>query len=44
MRKTREMPAEIVLSGHGEPITEYVGLIAGQPRNAYEVAQASRHD
>jgi glyoxylase-like metal-dependent hydrolase (beta-lactamase superfamily II) len=27
MRKTREMPAEIVLSGHGEPITEHVALI-----------------
>jgi glyoxylase-like metal-dependent hydrolase (beta-lactamase superfamily II) len=27
MRKTREMPAEIVLSGHGEPITDHVGLI-----------------
>jgi glyoxylase-like metal-dependent hydrolase (beta-lactamase superfamily II) len=27
MRKTREMPAEIVLSGHGEPITEHAKLI-----------------
>jgi glyoxylase-like metal-dependent hydrolase (beta-lactamase superfamily II) len=27
MRKTREMPAEIVLPGHGEPITEHVALI-----------------
>jgi len=27
MRKTREMPAEIVLSGHGEPITEHARLI-----------------
>ena len=27
MRKTREMPAEIVLSGHGEPITDHVALI-----------------
>jgi glyoxylase-like metal-dependent hydrolase (beta-lactamase superfamily II) len=27
MGKTREMPAEIVLSGHGEPITDHVGLI-----------------
>jgi glyoxylase-like metal-dependent hydrolase (beta-lactamase superfamily II) len=25
--KTREMPAEIVLSGHGEPITDHVALI-----------------
>jgi glyoxylase-like metal-dependent hydrolase (beta-lactamase superfamily II) len=58
MRKTREMPAEMVLSGHGEPITDHVALIddriakhdrrkekiykliAEQPRNAYEVAQA----
>jgi glyoxylase-like metal-dependent hydrolase (beta-lactamase superfamily II) len=27
MQKTREMPAEIVLSGHGEPITDHVTLI-----------------
>ncbi len=27
MRKTREMPAEIVLSGHGDPITDHVALI-----------------
>jgi len=27
MRKTREMPAEFVLSGHGEPITDHVALI-----------------
>jgi glyoxylase-like metal-dependent hydrolase (beta-lactamase superfamily II) len=27
MRKTREMPAEIVLCGHGEPITDHVALI-----------------
>ena len=58
MRKTREMPAEIVLSGHGKPITDHVALIdsriaghgrrkekvfkliAEQPRNAYEIAQA----
>jgi glyoxylase-like metal-dependent hydrolase (beta-lactamase superfamily II) len=58
MRKTREMPAEIVLSGHGEPITDHVALIddriakherrkekiykliAKEPRNAYELAQA----
>jgi glyoxylase-like metal-dependent hydrolase (beta-lactamase superfamily II) len=26
-RKTRELPAEIVLSGHGEPITDHVSLI-----------------
>lgn len=27
MRKTREMPAEIVLSGHGEPIVDHVALV-----------------
>lgn len=27
MRKTREMPAEIVLSGHGEPIVDHISLI-----------------
>jgi len=27
MRKTRSMPAEIVLSGHGEPIVDHVALI-----------------
>jgi len=58
LRKTREMPAEIVLPGHGEPVTDHVKLIdsrlagherrkekihrliAEQPRNAYELAQA----
>jgi glyoxylase-like metal-dependent hydrolase (beta-lactamase superfamily II) len=27
MRKTREMPAEIVLSGHGDPVVDHVALI-----------------
>jgi glyoxylase-like metal-dependent hydrolase (beta-lactamase superfamily II) len=27
MRRTREMPAEIVLPGHGEPVVEHVALI-----------------
>jgi glyoxylase-like metal-dependent hydrolase (beta-lactamase superfamily II) len=27
LRKTREMPAEIVLSGHGEPIVDHAALI-----------------
>jgi glyoxylase-like metal-dependent hydrolase (beta-lactamase superfamily II) len=27
MKKTREMPAQIVLSGHGDPITDHVSLI-----------------
>jgi glyoxylase-like metal-dependent hydrolase (beta-lactamase superfamily II) len=30
MRRTREMPAEIVLSGHGEPITDHMALIDGR--------------
>jgi glyoxylase-like metal-dependent hydrolase (beta-lactamase superfamily II) len=27
MRQTRELPAELVLGGHGEPITDHVGVI-----------------
>jgi glyoxylase-like metal-dependent hydrolase (beta-lactamase superfamily II) len=27
LRKTRELPAEVVLPGHGEPITDHVSLI-----------------
>jgi glyoxylase-like metal-dependent hydrolase (beta-lactamase superfamily II) len=27
MRRTREMPAEIVLPGHGDPVTDHVALI-----------------
>jgi glyoxylase-like metal-dependent hydrolase (beta-lactamase superfamily II) len=27
LKKTRDLPAEIVLSGHGEPITDHVALI-----------------
>jgi glyoxylase-like metal-dependent hydrolase (beta-lactamase superfamily II) len=27
LRKTRELPAEIVLPGHGEPVTDHVALI-----------------
>ncbi|MGH2963114.1 MAG: MBL fold metallo-hydrolase [Solirubrobacterales bacterium] len=27
LRRTRDLPAEIVLSGHGEPITDHVALI-----------------
>jgi glyoxylase-like metal-dependent hydrolase (beta-lactamase superfamily II) len=27
LRRTREMPAEIVLPGHGEPVTDHVALI-----------------
>jgi glyoxylase-like metal-dependent hydrolase (beta-lactamase superfamily II) len=58
LRKTRELPAEIVLPGHGDPVTNHAtliderlefhqrraekiyGLIAEQPRNGYELAQA----
>jgi glyoxylase-like metal-dependent hydrolase (beta-lactamase superfamily II) len=58
MRATREMELELVLSGHGEPITDHraliderfrgherraaklLGLIAEQPRTAYELAQS----
>jgi hypothetical protein len=27
LRKTRELPAEIVLPGHGDPVTDHVALI-----------------
>jgi glyoxylase-like metal-dependent hydrolase (beta-lactamase superfamily II) len=27
LKRTRELPADVVLSGHGEPITDHVGLI-----------------
>jgi hypothetical protein len=27
MRKTRELPAEIVLPGHGDPVVDHVALI-----------------
>jgi glyoxylase-like metal-dependent hydrolase (beta-lactamase superfamily II) len=58
MRRTRELPARIVLPGHGDPITAHreliddrlamhrrratklLGLIAEEPRSAYELAQA----
>ncbi len=58
MRRTRELPARIVLPGHGDPITDHreliddrlamhrrraqklLGLIAEEPRSAYELAQA----
>jgi glyoxylase-like metal-dependent hydrolase (beta-lactamase superfamily II) len=30
LRKTRELPAEFVLSGHGEPIIDHVALIDGR--------------
>jgi glyoxylase-like metal-dependent hydrolase (beta-lactamase superfamily II) len=57
LARTRELPAEILLPGHGDPITDHVsliderfalhrrraeklaGLIAEQPRTAYELAQ-----
>jgi glyoxylase-like metal-dependent hydrolase (beta-lactamase superfamily II) len=58
LAKTRELPAEIVLPGHGEPVVDHraliderfamhrrraeklQGLIAEQPRTAFELAQA----
>jgi glyoxylase-like metal-dependent hydrolase (beta-lactamase superfamily II) len=58
LKRTRELPAKLVLPGHGEPIVDHValiderfamhrrradkihGLIAEQPRSAYEIAQA----
>jgi glyoxylase-like metal-dependent hydrolase (beta-lactamase superfamily II) len=57
LARTRELPAKIVLPGHGEPIVDHVaviderfalhrrradkihGLLAEQPRTAYEIAQ-----
>lgn len=27
LRETRQLPAQLVLSGHGEPITDHVALI-----------------
>ncbi|MDX6699297.1 MAG: hypothetical protein QOE65_2694 [Solirubrobacteraceae bacterium] len=58
LAETREMPATLVLPGHGEPIEDHAALIdsrfamhrrraekihrliAEEPRNAYEIAQA----
>jgi glyoxylase-like metal-dependent hydrolase (beta-lactamase superfamily II) len=41
LKKTREMPAEIVLPGHGEPITDHVELIdsrlAGHDRRTEKI-------
>ena len=46
LKKTRELPAEIVLSGHGEPITDHVALIdkrfAMHQRRAREALRADR--
>ena len=57
LRETREMPAELLLPGHGDPVCDHValiderfafherraariaGLIAAEPRTAYEIAQ-----
>ena len=57
LRETQAMPADVVLPGHGEPVTGHAqligerfelherraakiaGLIAAQPRSAYEIAQ-----
>ena len=40
LRKTRELPAEIVLSGHGEPITDHVSLI--DERLAFHAERAEK--
>jgi len=40
LKKTRELPAEIVLSGHGEPITDHVALI--DKRLAFHDKRADR--
>jgi len=58
LRETRELPAQLVLPGHGEPVTDHMaliderfalherrarkiaGLIAGEPRTAYEIAHS----
>lgn len=40
LRKTRELPAEIVLSGHGEPITNHVELI--DERLAFHARRADK--
>jgi glyoxylase-like metal-dependent hydrolase (beta-lactamase superfamily II) len=36
---TREMDVDLVLPGHGDPITDHRGLIDERPRTAYEIAQ-----
>jgi glyoxylase-like metal-dependent hydrolase (beta-lactamase superfamily II) len=42
LRETRELPAEIVLAGHGEPVTDHVALIderfRGHERRAAKIA------
>jgi glyoxylase-like metal-dependent hydrolase (beta-lactamase superfamily II) len=42
LRETRELPAEVVLAGHGEPVTDHVGLIderfRGHERRAAKIA------
>jgi glyoxylase-like metal-dependent hydrolase (beta-lactamase superfamily II) len=46
MRKTRELPAELVLSGHGVPITDHRALIdsrlAGHERRAKKIHRLIR--
>ena len=43
MKRTREIPAELVLSGHGEPITDHRALIdsrlAGHERRARKIGE-----
>ncbi len=40
LRRTRELPAEIVLSGHGDPITDHVALI--DQRLAFHAQRAEK--
>ena len=40
LQKTRAMDVDLVLPGHGDPITDHRELIAERPRTAYEIAQA----
>jgi glyoxylase-like metal-dependent hydrolase (beta-lactamase superfamily II) len=40
LRRTRELPAEIVLSGHGDPITDHVALI--DERLAFHAKRAEK--
>ena len=41
LRRTRELPAEIVLPGHGEPITDHVALIDERLAHAPQACRAS---
>ena len=40
LRRTRELPAEIVLPGHGDPVTDHVALI--DKRLAFHAERAEK--